>query len=232
MTVRRRFLLASSFARLIRRDRGGVRQVEGFFPAQQDRASWVRLEEGSAFLILRTIGSDGKRDDETEVPVPHAHALLDVCAGEVGYIRTKLPIGDRAALIDEVIQPRSLHLVTVDFADEDEARGFQPLPWFGPEVTGDARYTYQAIALEGLNEVPDLPLSNAALNSLLDTLENCFAARQRIPASGLTARQVAVTQAKITAPVQGQEQSIKVDPAEIEAAMMREMQLTHQNTQS
>jgi flagellar hook assembly protein FlgD len=73
---------------------------------------------------------------------------------------------------------------------------------------------------------------NTALNSLLDTLENRFAARQRIPASSLTARQVPVTQAKVAAPAQEQEQSVKVDLTEIEAAMMREMEFTHQNTRS
>jgi hypothetical protein len=45
MIIRRRFLLASSLARLIQRERGGVRQIEGFFPEQRQRTSWVRLEE-------------------------------------------------------------------------------------------------------------------------------------------------------------------------------------------
>ena len=35
MTVHRRFLLTPSFARLIRRERGGLRHVEGFFPEQE-----------------------------------------------------------------------------------------------------------------------------------------------------------------------------------------------------
>jgi hypothetical protein len=47
MTVRRRFLLTPSFARLIRREKGGLRHVEGFFPEQRDRSFWVRLEEDS-----------------------------------------------------------------------------------------------------------------------------------------------------------------------------------------
>jgi hypothetical protein len=93
MTVRRRFLLTPSFARLIRRERGGLRHVEGFFPEQRDRSSWVRLEEGKGLLILKTVGPDGEIEDQTEIPVAHAHALLDGCAGEVDYTRTTVPIG-------------------------------------------------------------------------------------------------------------------------------------------
>src|SRR5215217_5976279 len=176
MIIRRRFLLASSLARLIQRERGGVRQIEGFFPEQKDRNSWVRLEENRALLLLRTTGPSGDVEEQTEVPVAHAHALLDVCAGEIDYTRTQLSIEDRAALIDQIVRPRALHLVTVEFDNAEEARGFDPLPWFGPEVTAEGRFDYQALALRGLSEAPDALLSDAALHSLLDTLENCFVA--------------------------------------------------------
>jgi CYTH domain-containing protein len=135
MTVRRRFLLTPSFARLIRRERGGLRHVEGFFPEQRDRSSWVRLEEDRGLLILKTLGTDWEIEDQTEIPVGHAHALLDVCAGEVDYTRTTVLIGEAHAFVDEIIRPRVLHLVTVEFASEGEASAFRPLEWFGPEVT-------------------------------------------------------------------------------------------------
>ena len=171
MTVRRRFLLTPSFARLIRRERGGLRHVEGFFPEQRDRSSWVRLEEEKGLLILKTAGPHGEVEDQTEIPVTHAQALLAVCAGEVDYTRTALPIGEGHALVDEIIRPRVLQLVTVEFTSDAEASGFRPLEWFGPDVTADPRYTNQSIALRGLDEAPEIPLSDAALNSLIDTLE-------------------------------------------------------------
>jgi CYTH domain-containing protein len=141
MTVRRRFLLAPSFARLIQRERGGLRHVEGFFPEQRDRSSWVRLEEDRGVLVLKTIGPHGEAEDQTDIPLGHAHALLDVCAGEVDYTRTTVPISEAHAFVDEIIRPRVLHLVTVEFASEGEASAFRPLGWFGPEVTEERRYT-------------------------------------------------------------------------------------------
>jgi CYTH domain-containing protein len=224
MTVRRRFLLTPSFARLIRRERGGLRHVEGFFPEQWDRSSWVRLEEDRGLLILKTLGTDGEVEDQTEIPVGHAHALLDVCAGEVDYTRTTVPIGEAHAFVNEIIRPRVLHLVTVEFASEGEASAFRPLEWFGPEVTEDRRYTHQSIALRGLDDTPEIPLSDAALNSLIDTLEDRFPVQARMAINKPKAKQVSVTRAK----AQTSAEVVQVNLDEIEQAMMREMEKTLQ----
>ena len=224
MTVRRRFLLTPSFARLIRRERGGLRHVEGFFPEQQDRSSWVRLEEEKGLLILKTAGPHGEAEDQTDIPVAHAHALLDVCAGEVDYTRTALLIGEGHALVDEITRPRVLHLVTVEFTSDGEARGFRPLEWFGPEVTADPRYTNQSIALRGFDAAAEIPLSDAALNSLIDTLEGSFPVQAQMAINRPRAKQVPVTRAK----AQTGDQATKVNLEEIEEAMMREMEKTLQ----
>jgi CYTH domain-containing protein len=220
----RRFLLTPSFARLTRRERGGLRQVEGFFPEQRDRSSWVRLEEDRGLLFLKTVGPHGGVEDQTEIPVTHAQALLDVGAGEVDYTRTALPIGEGHALIDEILRPRVLHLVTVEFASKEEARGFRPLEWFGPEVTADPRYTHQSIALRGLDEAAEIPLSDASLNSLIDTLEGRFPVQARIPIDRPKARQAPVTRAK----ARTSSGTVKVNLDGIEEAMMREMERTSQ----
>lgn len=224
MTTHRRFLLAPSFARLIRRERGGVRHVEGFFPEQRDRSTWVRIEEDRGLLILKTVGPDGAVEDQTEIPVGHAQALLDVCAGELDYTRTAVPIGEELALVDEIIRPRVLHLVTVEFASEGEAGGFCPLEWFGPEVTGNSRYTNQSIALRGLDEAPEIPLSDAALNSLIDALDGRFPTQARMAPNRPKAKPVPVTRAK----AQTSGEPVKVNLDAIEAAMMREMEKTLQ----
>jgi hypothetical protein len=138
----------------------------------------------------------------------------------VEYSRTALPISDRHALIDQIIRPRALHFVTVEFDTEAEAQAFQLLDWFGPEVTGDPRYTHHSIALNGLVEAPEITLSDAALNSLIDTLEGRFLALTPITTNRPRARQIPVTKAK----AQTGDQSIKVNLDEIEKAMVREME--------
>lgn len=226
MTVRRRFLLTPSFARLIRRERGGLRHVEGFFLEQRDRSSWIRLEEDRGLLILKTVGLHGEVEEQTEIPVGHAHALLEVCAGEVDYTRTAVPTSEGHALVDEIIRPRALHLVTTEFGTEEEARSFHPPEWFGPEVTADPRYANQSIALRGLAEAPEIPLSDAALNSLIDTLEGRFSAQARMAISRPRAKQVPVTRAK----AQTSGEAVKVNLDEIEQAMMGVMEKTLQKS--
>ena len=224
MTARRRFLLTPSFARLIRRERDGLRHVEGFFPEQRDSSAWVRLEENRGLLILKTVGPNGEIEGQAEIPVGHAQALLAVCASEVDYTRTALLIGEDQALVDEIIRPRVLHLVTVEFASDGEARGFRAPEWFGPEVTGSPRYTHQSIALRDLDEASEIPLSDVALNSLIDTLDGRSSAQERVAIHRPKAKQVPVTRAK----AQPKEETVTVNLDEIEAAMMREMEKTLQ----
>jgi len=219
--------LIEHVARLIQRERGGLRQIEGFFPEQRDRSFWVRLEENRGLLILRTAGPHGETEEQTEVPVGHAHVLLDVCAGEIDYTRTSLRIGNRDALVDQFNRPRDLHFVTVEFDGEAESREFQPLPWFGPEITAEARYANQAIALRGVEQHQDAPLSDEALNGLLDTLENRFSVQPRKATSRPTVKQAPVTKAP-AGPSQADRRGVQVNLDDIEAAMMAEMEPTLQ----
>ncbi len=224
MTVHRRFLLAPSFARLIQRERGGLRHVEGFFPEQQDRSAWVRLDEDRGVLILRTVGRHGVVEEQTEIPVAHAHALLDVCAAEIDYIRTAVPIDEGHAMVDEIIRPCVLHRVTVAFETDEQARGFHSPMWFGPEVTEDRRYTNQFLALRGLDHpAPEISLSDRLLNSLIDTLEGSFPVQSRIAINRPRTERVP----EIRAEAQTGDETTEVSLEEIEDAMMREMEKTN-----
>lgn len=172
MSTSRRYLIASSLARLIRKERGGNRVTEGHFPNQADRSSYVVIEGDKGHLVLITTGPEAFVEERTEVPRAHAEALLDVTPGKVDYVRSHLTIGTRDIHINRFVTPGPLDLISVDFETEEEARDFRPLSWFGLDVTTEASYQNRAIALEGLPAMPEVPLSNAGLNSLLDALEN------------------------------------------------------------
>lgn len=185
MTIVRRYLLAPSFARLIRKERGSARVTEGYFPTQSGRNSHVVVEAGQCHLVLVTPENGAAPNEErTEVPKAHADALLDVCAGKTVYERARIPVGaGREALVDRITHPGALDLVSVEFADRDEAAGFLPPQWFGPEVTGDASFDRRAIALEGVPQAGEIALSNAALEALLDGLEDRFGRTRFAPAA-------------------------------------------------
>jgi len=80
--AQRRFLIASSLARLIRKDCGMAgRIVEGYFPPRPDRDHFVSIEPGHAYLVLAPAREGAGDEERTEVPRSQAEALLSIWAG-------------------------------------------------------------------------------------------------------------------------------------------------------
>lgn len=182
MSTNRRFLILSSLGRLIRKERGASQVTEGYFPNHPGRSSHVQVEGGNCSLILvTTAGNAMPVEERTDVPRAHADALLDVAPGKVVYDRSRMSLAGREICIDRFSVPSALDLISVAFDTEEEARSFRAPPWFGTELTGEQSYQNRSIALEGAPTPPDLPLSNSALESLLDALENRFAAARARP---------------------------------------------------
>ena len=175
MTTLRRFLIASSLARLVRKERGSARVTEGYFASQTGRNSHVQVEGGQCHLVLVTAQGDATAEERTEVPRAHADALLEVCPGKAVYDRSRLSLaGGREIFIDRFSAPGPFDLISVAFENQEEARKFSPPAWFGTEVTGKEGYDNRAVALQGAPKPEDVPLSNQALDALLDLLENRF----------------------------------------------------------
>ncbi|GEO18927.1 hypothetical protein [Microvirga aerophila] len=193
MSIARRYLLAPSLARLLEQERGGHRVTEGYFPDHHDRNTYVRMEEGRATLILVTHGVREGVEVPADLSLAQAEALLDFAAGRIEYQRIDLSIGPQAATVSRIMAPGSLDLIAVAFEHEEHAREFQPLPWFGAEVTADPTYQNRSLAIAGLPGVPEVELTDAALDSLLDVLEHGSASSQ-LPAEPSAA--VALTPAR------------------------------------
>jgi CYTH domain-containing protein len=167
----RRFLVAPSLARLIRRERGSRRLLEGHFPPSRDRCSHV-VVDGKCELVLISRASNGELEEErTEVPLRQAHFLLEVCAGKIIYERTRLELDGAEVSIDSYSQPCQLVLAEVQFGDDAGEGEFQVPSWFGPEVTSEAGYNRQSIAIGDVPAVSDVPISEEGLNALLDHLD-------------------------------------------------------------
>src|SRR5829696_9208552 len=170
----RRFLLAPSLARLIRKDRGVVgRIVEGYFPARPGRDHFVSIEPGHAYLVLGPAREGAGAEERTEVPRSQAEALLPVCAGKVGFECTIVRLqSEKEALLQRFIAPGSLDLLSVEFEEGEDANAFAPPAWFGPEVTENPAYDRGSLARVGIPAPEDIPLSNAMLDALLDMMES------------------------------------------------------------
>jgi CYTH domain-containing protein len=175
MKTERRFLVAPSLARLLRREHSSSERIaEGYFPSRPGRTHLVRIEAAQCRLVLISTGSEGPdTENETELPRSQAEALMDVCAGRVGFVRTPVPLesGDEAYL-DRLVTPGALDLLTVAFNGPSEAQGFLAPVWFGREVSDEPAFERRSLALEGLPQAEEVPLSNAMLDAYLDDSEN------------------------------------------------------------
>jgi CYTH domain-containing protein len=186
MSITRSFLLASSLARLLEQERGGRAILEGYFPNRHGRSLHVRVEEGTGSLILVTAGPGEPVEVAAALPLAQAEALLDLAAGGLAYRRADLGLGTGTAAVSRIMAPGVLDLVSVGFEHEEQARGFEPPAWFGPEVTADPSYRGRSLALAGLPRVPEVKLTDAALHGLLDTLEG-GSTSSRVPAEASAA---------------------------------------------
>ena len=170
----RRFLIAPSLARLLRKERGVEgRIVEGHFPGQYGRTHFVSFEPGHAYLVLTNPDAPGGTAEErTEVPRAHAEALLDVCSGRIGFERTKLQLRPGCEVVlSRFLQPAGLDVLTVVFEEGQDAEPLSVPAWFGPEVSEDPAWARHSIAIKGATHVPDVPLTDAALDELLNMLD-------------------------------------------------------------
>jgi hypothetical protein len=168
--MQRLFIITPSVARLIRKERGGERVIEGYFPDHTHRRTFVQIEEARSRLILEP-GADGGSEELADLPLAHAQALLAVSQGQVEYVRNRLSIGSHEIQALHVVRPGPLDLVAVASPPED-GQDLLPLPWFGPEISTELAYQRRRLALDGAPEAPEIEFTDAALNSLLDLLED------------------------------------------------------------
>jgi CYTH domain-containing protein len=169
MPQSRRFLVAAALARLILREREGVQVIDGYFPERADRNLLVRLEEHGGGLLLVTPGSEAVRAD---IPRSQAEALLPVAAGQVAYVRSPLSGDGPDLVLVQVLRPGPLSLVVASFADAEAAEAFEVPAWLGPEVSADPAYEPRRLALDGLPGGPEIEVTDPALHSLLDRLND------------------------------------------------------------
>ena len=153
--------------------------VEGYIPARPERDHFISIEPGHCFLVLAPTSETAGVEERTEIPRAQADALLPVCAGKVGVEGTSVRLqGGKEAVLQRCVVPGSLDLLSVEFEDDADANGFAAPAWVGPEVTQDAAYDRGAMARFGMPEPEALPLADAMLDELLDTLEESRLAAQ------------------------------------------------------
>lgn len=156
--------------------------MEGYFRSENGWESCVRVSGQDCDLVLARAGAAGMPSEQTPIPHGHLNALLQACVGRVEYEQLRFPV-DRGleAVIDCYAVPHGVDVASVRFNDAAAASRFSPPSWFGAEVSGEGAFRRFALAMNGPPDIPEVPLSNAALNAILNIIEDRYASE---PASG------------------------------------------------
>jgi CYTH domain-containing protein len=155
--IERKFLLRAMPAMLLA-DRPGEELRQGYVAIDGDVEVRVRIGAAGATVTIK--GGRGARRIEVEMPVSadDAEDLWSLAEGRtIHKTRHRIELSTRGAggsvRVAEVDvyhgALRGLHVVEVEFADDVDAAAFMPPAWFGPELTGDQRWSNARLAQDG-----------------------------------------------------------------------------------
>ena len=150
--IERKFLLTGlpDAVRAVR----GERVDQGYLAIGEDGVEVrVRRRDGACTLTVKSgPGGVSRVEEELALDAGQFSSLWELSAGRrVEKTRHVVELDGGVCAEVDVYAGALEGLLTaeVEFGSEDASRAFSPPEWFGDEVTGDARYANQTLALRG-----------------------------------------------------------------------------------
>jgi adenylate cyclase len=129
-------------------------------PAQPIQQGYLAITDGGIEVRLRRIGDatvltvkqgagERRLEEEVEIPTASFAALWPLTEGR-RVEKRRYVVGGRIEVDVYAGRLEGLVVAEVEFESEQESAAFDAPTWLGREVTGDARYANQRLALEGM----------------------------------------------------------------------------------
>jgi adenylate cyclase len=132
----------------------GIAIRQGYIAEEGDAEVRVRLTTRATSLTVKVGRGRTRTEVEVDVAAEDAEALWAHTDGRrIEKVRHAVDVGGAAAEVDVYGGALDgLIVVEVEFESENAADSFRPPPWFGRELTGDARWSNAALARHGRPE--------------------------------------------------------------------------------
>ena len=147
--IERKFLLA----RLPDGMAAGERLEQGYLAVAPDGTEVrIRRRAGRSTLTVKSGPAHVRVEEELEIDDRRFESLWALTEGRrVAKTRHLVPLGDGLTAEVDVFEDALEGLLTaeVEFTSSEASGAFAPPDWLGAEVTGDARYANQSLALHG-----------------------------------------------------------------------------------
>lgn len=109
----------------------------------------VDVNAGTYRFSITVKYGEGLEREEADAGVPE-HAFATLWPATEGHrvrkMRHIIPIDGATVELDRYADTGGLCVAEVEFGSADAAHAFEPLAWFGEEVTGDVEYSNRRIA--------------------------------------------------------------------------------------
>ena len=150
--IERKFVLAAPPAEAVAAPAVAIEQ--GYLAADSEFEVRLRAAGGERLLTVKRGHGESREEAELRLYAEQFDALWPLTEGRrLRKSRRRVPLGD--GLLAEVDryegELEGLVVAEVEFPSPEASRGFRPPPWLGREVTGEAAYANQALALNGLD---------------------------------------------------------------------------------
>jgi CYTH domain-containing protein/CHAD domain-containing protein len=125
--------------------------------AGEDLEVRLRARDGESFLTIKQGGGLAREEDENSIDRERFDRLWPLTDGHrLQKVRYTIPGDDGLAIELDVYAGAldGLAVSEVEFDSEAQAQRFNAPAWFGPEITGDLRYTNQRLSADGLPFAP------------------------------------------------------------------------------
>jgi adenylate cyclase len=130
----------------------GERIEQGYLAIAPDGVEVrIRRRDGRSTMTVKSGPAHVRVEEELDIDDRRFEALWALTEGRrVAKTRHLVPLGDGLeAEVDVFQDPEGLLLAEVEFPTEEASAAFTPPGWLGREVTGDATYANQSLALHG-----------------------------------------------------------------------------------
>jgi len=146
--IERKFLLARLPDKLPSASEKSLRQ--GYIVTGETEVR-LRHDGSQATLTCKQGRGLKRREEEINLSEKQFISLWSLTENRrIEKTRYKIPLQDLIIELDVYHGPHApLVIAEVEFRDEQQSRSFTPPSYFGPEVTHDARYKNQNLALQG-----------------------------------------------------------------------------------
>jgi adenylate cyclase len=149
--IERKFVVAELPAEL--GDHPGQRIEQGYLAIAPDGVEVrVRRRAGQATLTVKSGPGHVRTEEELALDDRRFESLWALTDGRrISKARHEIPLADGLTAELDVYDGAHDGLLTVEieFPSLEASEAFAPPPWVGAEVTGDARYANQSLALAG-----------------------------------------------------------------------------------